>query len=912
MVKEVGLLWNANDGFKKLERTLLRVQAMLEDVENKEISHRAWKAWVKDLKDAAYEADDLLDEIAITSTMSSSQEVNMSSFPSIKPHKIDTFQKKVDEIAREMEYLYMSKLVGSAQIKTKERLPTSSLLMEDEHCFFGREADKTKMIDVILSESLGGNDNVTVVSVVGMAGIGKTTFAQVVYNDERVCKHFESRMWVSVNNDFDVKKITKSIIVSASNKVIDLMDLDPLQVTLRHYLTNKRFFLVLDDVWSENYNDWDILQAPLRVGAPGSKILITSRSQTVSKIMMASHVLSLQRLSDDDCWLLFQKRALGNMNSRDVPLNLKTIGMEIVRKCEGLPLAAKTLGSLLHAVTNENEWNTILMSEIWNFEEDRSNILPALMLSFQYLPSHLRQCFAYCAIFPRGYEFKKENLVLLWIAQGFIQAKRGRRLEDLGSDYFDSLMCKSFFQEAPADSGNLSRYVMHDLIHDLAKFVSGDECLEMQGGGGLDKPYISGNVRHLSFLKGKVSTEMYEALYGSQSLRTVLLSSELTTYPIHDVHFNLFVNLNCLRVLDLSITRIHELPYSIGNLKHLRYFDLSMTRIQTLHKNICSLYSLQTLKLKSCTELIGLPKGLVRLANLRHLDLDLNPRLTSVPPGFGRLIDLQTLGTFIAGVDTRCQIGELMDMRSLHGTLCITQLENVDDRRKATQAALNDKQHLRKLKFLWGGDSQDNNGVLAGLRPHQNIEELHIEYYGGTRFPGWLADSSLSKLVTLSLFSCRRCKTLPSLGQLPSLKALVITNIPEVETIDVDFCGAGNVRGFPSLEILDFSNMASLQSWNGLAEGDLPCLRKLTFSSCLKLEALPKILCSPALEHIKISDCPEVEVLKQKDLPISVRSLIINSCSLLKRWHETEGKNDLSRIASDREVTIDGLRISSS
>ena len=185
-----------------------------------------------------------------------------------------------------------------------------------------------------------------------------------------------------------------------------------LQCKLEESLSKKKFLLVLDDVWNENYNDLEKLQLPFSSGLRGNKIVVTTRSDNVVRAMRSVGI-DLGQLFVEDYWSLFTKHAFGNGESSPHP-KLEEIGKEIVKKCKRLPLAAKTLGAALYSELLVKEWENVLNSKMWDLPNDE--ILPALRLSYSLLPSQLKRCFAYCAIFPKDYEFEKENLMLLWMA----------------------------------------------------------------------------------------------------------------------------------------------------------------------------------------------------------------------------------------------------------------------------------------------------------------------------------------------------------------------------------------------------------------------------------------------------------------------------------------------------------------
>ncbi|KAH0642786.1 hypothetical protein KY289_033760 [Solanum tuberosum] len=272
------------------------------------------------------------------------------------------------------------------------------------------------------------------------------TLAQMVFNDQRVIEHFHPKIWICVSEDFNEKRLIKEIVESIEEKSLGDMDLAPLQKKLQNLLIGKRYLLVLDDVWNEDQEKWANLRAVLMVGASGVSVLTTTRLEKVGSIMGTLQPYELSNLSQEDCWLLFMQRAFGYQE--EINPNLVAIRKEIVKTCGGVPLAAKTLGGILLFKREERQWEHVRDSEICG-----SSILPALRLSYHHLPIDLRQCFAYCAVFPKDTEMEKENLISLWMAHGFLFSKGNLEPEDVGNKVWNELYLRSFFQEIEVKDG---------------------------------------------------------------------------------------------------------------------------------------------------------------------------------------------------------------------------------------------------------------------------------------------------------------------------------------------------------------------------------------------------------------------------------------------------------------------------
>ncbi|KHG15016.1 Putative disease resistance RGA3 [Gossypium arboreum] len=676
-----------------------------------------------------------------------------------------------------------------------------------------------------------------------MGGLGKTTIAQLVYNDENVAKVFDLRGWVCVSDDFDIKSLTKAIVESFGGNSCGIQELDSLQRCLAEKLVGKRFLLVLDDVWNKNHEKWDRLKQALQCGLKGSTVIVTTRDEDIAVMMATTPFCRLGCLSDHESWSLFKQRAFG-MEKNGSNANLETIGRQIVQRCGGVPLAIKAIGSRLRFRSQESEWLRVKDSEIWDLEDERSRILAALRLSYEHLPPYMRQCFSFCSIFPKDFVMTKDELIGLWMANGFIPSRGALDLHDMGCEIFSELTWRSFFQEIDEDIDGTVTCKMHDLIHDLATLIMGQECCVIEPNEGSQIPKTA---RHLFVNNTSLSTSVVD-LTTLQPLQSLIMGNDCSNLSNRSRFFS---KQKYLKVLDLG--------YNFGNIsfkisKHLRYLRLHHSPLKTLPESTGSLHNLQTLSLINCWRLKKLPEGTKNLKNLRYFDIRRCYALTSTPVALGQLSFLRKLSMFIVGKEDGCGIDELKEL-ALEGELSIKGLHNVKSSMEAKNANLIKKHNLKALSLSWPVSSnlcsrlrstenchhQNDEEILSALQPHLNLKTLHIVGYQGLMFPYWMMDLLLPNLVEISLENCQRYHQLPPLGKLRFLKFLYISGMGALKYIDKNFYGDME-SSFPSLEVLKIREAPCLEEWttvNGTEH--FPVLSSLTINDCPKLVKMPMI-----------------------------------------------------------------------
>ncbi|KAL3749008.1 hypothetical protein ACJRO7_010144 [Eucalyptus globulus] len=525
------------------------INIVLDDAEDKQLGeNRLVKSWLDDVRDLAYDMEDLLDEFMIEAAQVKSGAESSTSkgqkkrlFPffgqdgssgSNSNLCLNLFETKVQEINGRLKKIITRKAhlslrenaVGISN-HTNKRLQSTSL---PETRFFGREKEEAEILELLIGEVENSDARLSIVPIVGMGGVGKTAMAQRLYNDPKMSSYFERKAWVCVSDVFDVLHITKTILQLITRLSCEGKDLNWLQVKLKDDLSEKKFLVVLDDVWNEKYGEWTSLLKPFEAGAKGSKIIITTRNHSVVSITGASPY-SLKELSVDNCTDLLAYHALEARNFERHP-HLQIVGKKIAEKCRGLPLTAKILGGLLRNKENLDEWEDILNNRMWDVASAKNDeVLPALKLSYVHLPSYLKRCFTYCAVFPKDYEFERDELVLLWITEGFLDGRKAKEnILRSGKKYFDELVSRSFFQQSNIDT---SKFLMHDLLNDLAKSIADKTCFTSRESRVEESQVVSDEndatfkekARYASFVSRYVTSKSLRAYATMKVLRSLML-----------------------------------------------------------------------------------------------------------------------------------------------------------------------------------------------------------------------------------------------------------------------------------------------------------------------------------------------------------------------------------------------------
>ncbi|CAL4888681.1 unnamed protein product [Urochloa decumbens] len=770
-----------------------------------------------------------------------------------------------------------SSILKGSTVKSLERPAIGSTVTQEK--LYGRSTIFNQTINRMTSDTCP--ETLSVIPVVGPGGIGKTTFTQHLYNDKRTEEHFPVRVWVCVSTNFDVLKLTKEIrsCIPADQKEVETDNLDHLQKSIANRLKSKRFLIVLDDIWQCTEDKWVNLLAPFktREAEKGSMVIITTRFPSIADTVKTTNPVNLEGLEPGDFWVFFQACVFGEVIADDPDKQeLIDIARQIADRLKCSPLAAKTVGRLLKKRLSREQWTDILEKKEWLNQTGDDDIMPALKISYDYLPFHLQKCFSYCALFPEDYKFDSSEISRFWISIGIIDScGQNDKLEDKGSKCLDELLDSGFLMK-----GDNSYYVMHDLLHELAQIVSSKECayISYPSFRAHDIPL---SIRHLSILMQndyiETSNEEMDKLkkrIDIGNLRSLMIFGEYRRASLVNLLKDTFKEMKGLRVLFIFINSLNSLPRNFSKLVHLRYLKLKSPYYSKvcLPSTVSRFYHLKFLDLQDWESSCVLPKDISRLVNLHHFIA--HKYFHSNIPEVGKMKILQELKIFhVKKESVGFELREMGQLAQLGGKLSLRGLENVRSGKEADEARLMAKKDLIKMGLVWSRENQSTvEDILANLQPHSNLRSLCIVNHGGPAGPNWLCHNiHMKNLETLHLEGVS-WSTLPPFGQIYHLRKLKLKNIVGLFQFGPDFIGGITEKSFTRLKEVQFHDMPELVEWVGGANTHLfSRLERIRCSNCPNLAALPFSRCSisstqdnsiwfPNLCDLSIYTCPKLSL----------------------------------------------------
>ncbi|KAM7507343.1 hypothetical protein LguiA_017796 [Lonicera macranthoides] len=838
-------------------RSFLRVANKCNNDQNE-----SFDFWVAQVRDAAYKAEDVIDEFVyhiedirgrdggfkgfFHRFLHFPKEIYVRFFTAFKFYQI---KEEIKEIAtRSKRYDIGHIEEGSSSDPTPkwvQNIEESSFFVKENEVV-GKERERSMLLRWLMDEE---EPQRAVVSVVGMGGLGKTTLVANAYNDHEVKRFFDCFAWVTVSQNYVIEDLLRRLIIDfcyGKNDQLAHFDLKTmgykqLAETLVQVLQKKRYVVVLDDVWTDNI--WMQINVALPDGKNGSRVIISTRKEDVAMYPfgVTSHVLHSQPLTEDQAWTLFCNKTFSNEPEKACPPDLEDIARDMVKRCAGLPLAIVALGGLMASKErSELKWRAVHNSIEWHWRDNpRLEVVKTILfLSFHDLPYCLKKCFLYCCRFPEGdYWVGGGRLIRMWVAEGFVEERKGFTPEEVGKSYLKELISRSLLQVRKSNTLlGAKQCRLHDLMRELALFISDKEnfssIYDLQAG--IENERRPRRLCLLHPIDG--STPMFApnmshvrsfAAFNFCDNPTLSLDSFLSSFRL-------------LRVLELRDAPIDHVTTTIGKLFNLRYLNLSRTRLKELPESMWRLRNLQTLDIRE-TNIEELPSGMHRLRKMRHLLTYCTGRMEEfeyivgkrVSSTISKLKSLQVVNCIEANDEIIKRISKLTQLKRI-------QLTNVRETDGIELCSSIGKMKL--LRHLLVMATNENEFLALDALPHSSIPPVlrKLTLVGRLkRVPSWFP--LLRNIIYLHLHWSQLAEEDPIqyINGLPNLEHLALVNAYDRGKVKLCF-----YEGFPKLQdlfLVIFHDLGEII----IANGVMPSLVRMKLHVCGELKKVPR-----GIEHL--------------------------------------------------------------
>ncbi|KAF8116723.1 hypothetical protein N665_0015s0094 [Sinapis alba] len=839
--QEHELFRGVKDQVEKLKTDLTNLKSFLKDANAKKHTSASVKTCMEVIKEIIFDAEDVIETFILQDQLGKNGDGIKNCirrFACIIPEhreialEIESLSKRISKVTVDMETFGVQQNIADANDsqRLRKRLEFST---KYESNLVGLEENVEKLVGYLVEK-----DDVQVVSMTGMGGLGKTTLARQAFNHESVKKKFDRLAWVCVTQDCDRMNVWRKILQSFRPKEkenveeIRQMTEDTLQGELFQLLETSKSLIVFDDIWKEE--DWDLIK-PIFPHKTGSKVLLTSRNESVAGHEETCLNFKPECLSNQDSWTLFKRIAMPIKDASELnryDKEMEEIGKEMMEHCKGLPMAVRVLGGLLAAKYTVHDWKRVsenIQSHLVgrnNFNDDNNNsFYHVLSLSFQELPSSLKYCFLYLAHFPEDYEINVEDLSYYWAAEEIPRYQDEETIRDVGDSCIEELVRRNMvISERDKTTWRFETCSLHDLMREVCLSKAKEENFLQITGIRSPTAHSQSPSTPRRFVSQNPARLHIEREINNSKVRSLVVVKKDIWGFFWKLSSLSFTRLQLLRVLLLPAVKFKggKLPYSIGKLIHLRYLHLEAALVSHLPSSLRNLKLLIYLNLNVHGESIAMHNFLTEMKELRYLALpDDMHKKTKLE--LNHLVNLETLKNFTTKSSSLEDLRGMARLRTLG--IILTKETNLE----TLSASICGLRHLEILEISCNEDIVMKD--LTALLKFIDLKQLKLSIWtrlsaDQLQFPSCLTSLSLG-------FNYLEDDPMPVLEKFLHLKEVFLRN--------VSFCGKRMVcssGGFPQLQKLLFSDLKEWEDWT-LEEGSMPLLHTLSISCCEKLKELP-------------------------------------------------------------------------